>query len=187
MSLTESSTDRKSTVNTDVKVSSETSLSRNAYKDGMSRGTRNIYLASDTEAGNTNKGKTSEHQFGFSATNAANKRPSRKRRLEADSEREVYEKGDDEHADFKRFRAVLKHGEFKWDLPGNLAKYTNDHSNKFVPEKDLQESILVENTVPLNLHPPRRMDEFMRDLIFDQAATKITRCYGTFIQGLDHS
>ena len=52
--------------------------------------------------------------------------------------------------------------------PENLAKYTNNHFNKFIPEKDLQESTLVENPVPLNLHPPREMDEFMKDLTFEK-------------------
>ena len=51
-----------------------------------------------------------------------------------------------------------------------MAKYTNDHFNKFIPEKNLQESILVENPVPFNLHPPRKMNEFMRDLIFEKRA-----------------
>ena len=51
-----------------------------------------------------------------------------------------------------------------------MAKYINDHFNKFIPEKHLQESILVENPVLLNLHPPRKMDEFMRDLIFEKRA-----------------
>ena len=33
-----------------------------------------------------------------------------------------------------------------------------------------RKSISVENPVPLNLHPPRKMDEFMRDLIFEKRA-----------------
>ena len=32
----------------------------------------------------------------------------------------------------------------------------------------LVESALVENPVPLNLHPPRKVDEFMRDMIFEK-------------------
>ena len=39
MSPTESSTVTKSTVNPDVEVSSETSLSQNTYKEGISRDT----------------------------------------------------------------------------------------------------------------------------------------------------
>ena len=103
----------------------------------MFRGTRDTNLASDTEAENTSKGKTSEHPSGF------------------------------------WFLAVPKHDKFKWDLPENLAEYTNDHFNKVFPEKDLQESILVENPVPLNPHPPRKMDEFMRDLMFEKRACSL--------------
>ena len=58
--LTKNSTVTKSDVNPNVELSSETSLSRNTHKKGMSRGTRNSNLASDTEAENTGKGKTSE-------------------------------------------------------------------------------------------------------------------------------
>ena len=46
----------------------------------------------------------------------------------------------------------------------------NHHFNKLIPEKDLQESILVENPVSLNLHPPRKIDEFMRYLMFEKKA-----------------
>ena len=173
MSLTESSTVTKPNANLDIEVSSGTSLSQNIHKEEMSRDTRDPNLASDTEAENTATGKTSEHPSGFSATDAAREKSSRKRRLEANSESEFSEKEDDEYADFKRFRAVPKHDEFKWDLPENLAKYTNDHFNKFIPEKDLQESILAENPVPLILHPPRKMDKFMRDLIFEKRAGSI--------------
>ena len=120
----------------------------------MSRGTRDTNLASDTEGENTATGKTSEHPFGFSATDAVTQKSSRKRWLEADSESESSEKENDEYADFKMFCAVLKHDEFKWDLPENLVKYTSDHFNKFITEKDLQEGILVKKPVPLNLHPP---------------------------------
>ena len=51
-----------------------------------------------------------------------------------------------------------------------MTEKTNDHFNKFTPEKDLQESILVENPFPLNLHPSRKMDKFLRDLIFEKRA-----------------
>ena len=50
-------------------------------------------------------------------TDSIREKPSRERRLEAVSESEVLEKADDEYADFKRFCAVPKHNEFKWNLP----------------------------------------------------------------------
>ena len=87
-----------------------------------------------------------------------------------DSESEVSEKEHDEYADYKRFGAFPKHDEFKWNLPENFAKCTSDHFNIFIPKKDFQESALVENPAPLNLHPPKKMDEFMRDKIFEKIA-----------------
>ena len=89
MSLTKSSTVTRSNVNPDVEVSSDTSLSQNTHDEGMSRGTGDTNLASDTEAEKTAKGKTSGHPSRFSATNATREKPSRKRRLETDSEGEV--------------------------------------------------------------------------------------------------
>ena len=113
MSLTtENSTVTKSNVNPDKEVSLETSLSQNTNEEEMSRGTSDTNLASDTKAKNTAKGKTSEHPYGFSASDTAREKLRRKRRLEADSESEVSEKEDDEYADFKRFHAVPKNDEF---------------------------------------------------------------------------
>ena len=103
MSLTESFTVTKPNVNLDVEISSGTCLSQNTFNEGISRGTRNTNLASDTEAKNTATGKTSEQPSGFSATDAIREKSSRKRRLEADSESKFSEKEDDEYADFKRF------------------------------------------------------------------------------------
>ena len=108
MSLTESSTVTKSNVDPDVEVSKGISFNQNIHKEGMSRGTRDTNLASDTEAENTAKRKASERPFGFAATDAATEKPSRKRRLEADGGSEVPEKEGDEYVDFKRFRAVQK-------------------------------------------------------------------------------
>ena len=107
-------------MNPDVEVSSEISLSQNTCKEVMSRRTRNTYLASDTEAVITDK-KNSEHPSWFFATGAATKKHFRKRRLKADGESKVSEDGSDKYADFKRFRAVLKHDAFKWDALENLA------------------------------------------------------------------
>ena len=50
MSRTESSTVTKPNVNLDVELFSGTSFSQNTHKEGMSRGTRDTNLASDTKA-----------------------------------------------------------------------------------------------------------------------------------------
>ena len=68
------------------------------------------------------------------------------------------------------FRAVPKHDELKCNLPENLPKCKNDSFNKFIPKKDLQESILVGNPAPLNHYPPRNMNTVMKDLTFEKGA-----------------
>ena len=73
----------------------------------------------------------SQHATGFSPTDAVREKSSRKQRFEADSESEQSWW----NADFKKFCAVPKHDEFKWDIPENLTKYTNDDFHKFIPEK----------------------------------------------------
>ena len=77
----------------------------------------------------------SQHASGFSPNDAVREKSSRKERLEADSESEVSGKRDNEYADFKKFHAVPKHDEFKWDISENLTMYTNDDFHKFIPEK----------------------------------------------------
>ena len=127
------------------------------------------------------------------------------RRLEANSESEFSEKEDDKYADFKRFRAVPKHDEFKWDPPENLTKYTNDHFNKFIPEKDLQESILVENPVQfllifiqleiwMNLWEIWYLRKELAGSLEEAANSNLVKLQqklpdviGCFFQGLDHS
>ena len=81
-----------------------------------------------------------------------------------------------------------------------MAKY--DHFNKFIPEEDLTESILVENPVPVNLHSPRIKDELTRDLLIEKRAgslevaaysnlvklqQKLLDVMGPLSQGLNHS
>ena len=112
MSQTESSTVTKSNVNPGRDFLRDIPC-QNTYREGMPRGTRNTNSGSDTEAENTAKEKTSEHPSGISATNTAREKPSRKRKLEADSENEVSEKEDDEYVDFKRFFEVPEHDGFK--------------------------------------------------------------------------
>ena len=153
-------------MNPNVEVSSEAFFSQNTYNKGISKGTRDTNLASDTEAKNTHL----KHPPGFSATDAAREKPSKKRSLEADTESEVSEKGTDKYADFKRFRSAPKYDKFNWNLPEHLAKDKKDHFNKIIPGKNLKENISVKNPVPPNLHRPRMMNEFMRDLIFDKRA-----------------
>ena len=43
----------------------------------------------------------------------------------------------------KRFRIITKEEEYKWSLPQDMASYANDNSEKYIPEKDVKEAILI--------------------------------------------
>ena len=75
---------------------------------------------------------------------------------------------DQEYEDFKRFRFLSKDEKFQWNLPDNLAKYANEQFTLYTPEKVLQESIMNKNPIQRNVHPPKNMDDFMRDLLLEK-------------------
>ena len=72
--------------------------------------------------------------------------------------------GNDCEADrrrYKRFKIVSREEQFQWTLPKGMATYVNDLFEKYIPEKELKESILLKNPVPDNVHAFRRMDDFL--------------------------
>ena len=54
----------------------------------------------------------------------------------------------------KRFRVITEEEECKWSLPQDMASYANDNSEeKYIPEKDGKEAILIKTPRPENLDP----------------------------------
>ena len=46
----------------------------------------------------------------------------------------------------KRFRIITEEEEeYKWSRPQDMASYANDNSEKYIPEKDVKETILIKN------------------------------------------
>ena len=43
----------------------------------------------------------------------------------------------------KRFKIITEEEEYKWSLPQDMASYANDNSEKYIPEKDVKEAILI--------------------------------------------
>ena len=142
----------------------ETPPSHNTIREGMSQFTKETLQASVTEEGSQN-----EQQLpGYSALDdAARKIPSRKRKHPEEDDSES-ENSDQEYEDFKRFRVMSKDEKFQWNLPDNLAKYANEQFSLYTPEKVLQESIMNKNPIPRNVHPPKKMDDFMRELLLEK-------------------
>ena len=63
---------------------------------------------------------------------------------------------------------MSKDEKLQWNLPDNLAKYANEQFSLYTPEKVLQESIMNQNTIPGNVYSPRKIDDFMRELLLER-------------------
>ena len=67
-----------------------------------------------------------------------------------------------------RFRAKSSEVKNKWKLPSDMAKYVNKHLSKYIPEKDIQDSILEESPVPSNVRQNIPLDDFLKEIMVDE-------------------
>ena len=65
----------------------------------------------------------------------------------------------------KRFRIITEEEEYKWSLPQDMSSYENDNSEKYIPEKDDKEAILIKTPRPENLDPVKKLDDYLQELL----------------------
>ena len=65
----------------------------------------------------------------------------------------------------KRFKIIHKGEEFKWNFPSSMVDYANLHYKNYVPDKDINDKILMENPAPLNLQVVPVLDDFVKTLL----------------------
>ena len=46
-----------------------------------------------------------------------------------------------------------------------MANYANDNSEKYIPEKDVKEAILIKTPRPENLDPVKKLDDYLQELL----------------------
>ena len=46
-----------------------------------------------------------------------------------------------------------------------MASYANDNSEKYIPEKDVKEEILIKAPRPENLDPVKKVDDYLHELL----------------------
>ena len=153
-----------SSVETDGTQTLETPPSHNTIREEMFRFTREALLASVIEKGSQNEQQLPGHT---ALDDAARKIASGKRKYPEEDDSES-ENSDQEYEDFKRFHVTSKDEKFQWNLPDNLARYAYEQFSLYTPEKVLQESIMNKNPIPRNVHPPKKMDDFMRELLLEK-------------------
>ena len=46
-----------------------------------------------------------------------------------------------------------------------MASYANDNSEKHIPEKNVKEAILIKKSRPENLHPVKKLNNYLQELL----------------------
>lgn len=87
-------------------------------------------------------------------------------RLSIDVDRES-EEGRDYQPSFKRprFEALADEKQYDYELPDEMADYLNKYMDKYVPDKDLKDSIMTENPVPSNVNKPKKLDGYFKEIL----------------------
>ena len=87
-------------------------------------------------------------------------------RLSIDVDRES-EEGRDYQPSFKRprFEALADEKQYDYELPDEMANYLNKYMDKYVPDKDLKDSVMTENPVPSNVNKPKKLDGYFKEIL----------------------
>ena len=56
----------------------------------------------------------------------------------------------------------------EYNLPKKLLKYADHYLKKFIPDKELEDSILTENSLPKNFMKVLSLDVFIRDTVTEE-------------------
>ena len=60
-----------------------------------------------------------------------------------------------------RFRIIPKTEENKWELPKDMAIYANKFSKEYIPDSDIEETILKEHSIPWNIDRGKEVDNIV--------------------------
>ena len=64
----------------------------------------------------------------------------------------------------KRFRTITEE-ECERSLLQDMASYPNDNSEKYIPKKDVLEEVLNKTPRPANLHPVKKLKDYLQELL----------------------
>ena len=75
---------------------------------------------------------------------------------------------------------VSQEEEYRWSHPVDIAKYANENSEKFIPDRDVKEAILLKLSRPENIDPVKKLDDFLLELLKQKIKTVDITIDGTF-------
>ena len=66
----------------------------------------------------------------------------------------------------KGFRIITEEEEYKRPLLQDMTSYANNNSEKYIPEKDVKEAILIKTPRPENLdRVKKKLDDYLHELL----------------------
>ena len=68
-----------------------------------------------------------------------------------------------------RFQIISKAESRKWELPCEMADYVNHQFEYFIPEKDVEENLLIQQPVPENVRDVKKLDDFVKSVMGQSA------------------
>ena len=72
--------------------------------------------------------------------------------------------GEDYFPPLKRFQTCSSQSQYEWSLSEDMLSYILKQFHSFIPDAELEESILKYNSIPINV-PPALLDEFLRAVL----------------------
>ena len=106
-----------------------------------------------------------------SAGNATERKASDTTECRNGSGKRPLNEDDSEERSFKRqrFEALTEEEHHEWELPEELVRYANKYIEKYVQEKSLKDTVLIENPVPNNVAKPRKLDGYFKELMDERS------------------
>ena len=73
--------------------------------------------------------------------------------------------GEDYFPPLKRFQTCSSQSQYKWSLSEDMLSYVLNRFHSFIPDAELEDSILKYNPIPSNVPPPAPLDDFLRGVL----------------------
>ena len=73
--------------------------------------------------------------------------------------------GEDHFPPLKRFQTCSSQSQYEWILSEDMLLYTLKQFHSFIPDAEIEDSILKYNPIPSNEPPPAPLDEFLRGVL----------------------
>ena len=96
--------------------------------------------------------------------------PRGKTRNKKSQKRSLKKEEEEKELSFKRtrFEATGEDAHSNWKLPDEMLKYARKQFNFYIKEKDLKDSVLLENPVPKNFKLELKLDLYYNELLEDK-------------------